>query len=192
MLLSKDKLDLEMFVTMLVEVEGILNRRPLTYASTDVKDYDALTLADFLYPGVVMHSSIQVIPPTPPGGDDLRYAWRKARSLVDQFWKLWLKDYVSSLQSRTRWQTMLPDLRVGQLVLMVDEQRPRDLWKKGQVEETHSDGTHVHSAHVQVTNGGLNMQLCRPLPYSVMPFRMTKFFLVLHIFIKLQNKAKTY
>ena len=34
-LLSKDNLDVETFATVLVEVEGIMNRHPLTYVSSD-------------------------------------------------------------------------------------------------------------------------------------------------------------
>ena len=58
MLLSKENLEMDVFLTVLVEVEGILNRRPITYVSSDIQDFGALTPADFLYPGVVMHSSV--------------------------------------------------------------------------------------------------------------------------------------
>jgi hypothetical protein len=154
-LFTKDKLDVEIFQTILVEVEGILNRRPLTQASSDPRDYDALTPADFLYPGVVMHSSVHVLPPTPLEGEDLRFVWKRARSLVDEFWKLWSRDYLSSLHERSKWRNTTPDLLVGQLVLIVDKLNHRDQWRKGRVEEIISDGSHVRKALVRVAGGTL-------------------------------------
>jgi hypothetical protein len=51
-LLTSDHLDLDVFAAILIEVEGIMNRRPLTYVSADHKDLEVLTPANFLYPGV--------------------------------------------------------------------------------------------------------------------------------------------
>ena len=85
-LLSKDNLDMETFTTVLVEVEGIMNQCLLTYVSSDSRDPDVLMPADFLYPGVSMHSSINVLPPVLLGGGDaLHYSWRNARRLVNVF-----------------------------------------------------------------------------------------------------------
>ena len=101
MLLTSDHLELDVFATVLVEVEGIMNRRPLTYVSSDHKDLDMLTPADFLYPGVTLHSSVHVLPPSPPGdGEALRYSWKKSRHLVDAFWEWWSREYVLDLLPR--------------------------------------------------------------------------------------------
>ena len=65
-LLTLDHLDVDVFATVLVEVEGIMNRRPLTYMSSDHRDLDVLTPADFLYPGVSVHTSVHILPPPCP------------------------------------------------------------------------------------------------------------------------------
>ena len=93
-LLTKDKRDLDVFTTALVEVEQIQNFRPLTYASLDIRDTTPLCPANFLYPGVVQHSSVNIFPPKPPGADILRYCWKRTRALVDLFWDRWVKEYL--------------------------------------------------------------------------------------------------
>ena len=81
-----------------------------------------------------MHSSTNIIPPAPLGGDTLRYQWRKARALIDQFWVRWSREYLTTLQKRTKWASYQSDLYKGQLVLMVDELMPRDQWRIARVE----------------------------------------------------------
>ena len=76
-LMTKSVLDIDVFTTVLVEVERILNDRPLTYTSSDIRDMTPLRPSDFLYPGIRTHTSIQIFPPKPPGAEVLRYAWKK-------------------------------------------------------------------------------------------------------------------
>ena len=153
MILKKDQLELDVFVTVVTEVEGILNRRPITHVSSDPRDMDALSPADFLYPGVYAHSSVNVLPPAPPGGETLRYSWKIARSLVDTFWRLWSREYVSSLQHRSKRCTTVKDIQVDQLVLLVDELKTRDQWSVGRVVEVGGDDHHVRQARIILQNG---------------------------------------
>ena len=163
-ILSSENLDVDVFATVLVEVEGILNRRPLTYVSADHRDLDVLTPADFLYPGVSVHTSVHVLPPSPPGdGEALRYAWRKARGLFDSFWKRWSREYVTDLLPRGKWRRTYPDLKVGEIVLMADELQPRDCWRLGIIEAVRGDGTHVRTATVRVTGGKTFQRSCHKL-----------------------------
>jgi hypothetical protein len=78
-LLKKDSLNLGIFEMVIIEVEAILNCRPLTQVSVDIKDYDAITPAHFLYPGVVTHSSVRILPPNPFKGEELRLNFKKVR-----------------------------------------------------------------------------------------------------------------
>ena len=145
---------METFATVLVEVEGIMNRRPLTYVSSDSRDPDVLTPADFLYPGVSMHTSVNVLPPVPPGGGDaLQYSWKNARKLVDAFWERWTKEYMVMLQARSKWQRTSPNLYTGQIVILVDELQSRDQWKFGVVEAVKGDGNHIRMVTVRMANG---------------------------------------
>ena len=146
-------LDLETFTTVLVGVEGIINRRPLCYASSDIRDHSVLTPADFLYPGVCFHSSVNILPPAPPGGDNLRYSWATARSRIDEFWKIWSQENVTMLQARRKWQGTKPNLYVGQIVLMEDQQLARDQWSMAKVHKILSEGEHVRTVVVRTALG---------------------------------------
>jgi hypothetical protein len=85
-LLLDEALDSDVFVTILGGVESVMNNRPLAYVSADSKDPEALTPFNFLCHGVVVGSTVHVIPPVPPGdGTNLRISWQKSRSLVDKF-----------------------------------------------------------------------------------------------------------
>ena len=109
MLLGNEVVDVETFGTVLVEAERIMNNRPLTYASSDASDMTVLTPSDFLYPGIIATSSTNILPPAPPGAESLRYQWQKARSLVDSFWERWTREYLHTLQQRSKWHKTKPD-----------------------------------------------------------------------------------
>jgi hypothetical protein len=104
---------------------------------------EALTPFNFLCPGVVVGLTVHVIPPVLPGDTvNMRHAWQKARVLVDNFWRRWSDEYILMLRERKKWKVSTPNLRVGQLVLLVLDNRPRDQWRLGVVEDlgTESDG----------------------------------------------------
>jgi hypothetical protein len=164
-LLSEEALDSDVFLTILGGVESVMNNRPLTYVSADSKDPEALTPFNFLCPGVVVGSTVHVIPPVPPGdGIDLRHTWQKSRSLVDKFWHRWSEEYVAMLQERKKWKVSSPGLRVGQLVLLTSNEQPRDQWRLGIVDElgVGSDG-HVRQVTVRLANGKTFRRHCNAL-----------------------------
>ena len=152
-MLSKDNLDIEVFVTVLVEVERIINTRPLCYASSDPRDMTVLTPANLLYPGVVMHSSVNILPPAPPGGEKIRFQWKRAREVVDVFLTRWSHEYLTTLQKRSKWEKTQKNLQIGQLVLLVDENMPRDQWRVGMINAVVSNSNLVRRVTVRLANG---------------------------------------
>ena len=151
-LLSQDNIHIESFATVLAQTEFVMNSRPLTRVSTEPNDDLALTPMHFLCPGVFVHSGDQILPPSPPGDAGLRYSWRQSRALVDGFWRRWSRDYVSALQARPKWRSAEPNLAVGDIVLLVDEQTRRGDWRTGVVVST--DGADlVRKVSVRTTGG---------------------------------------
>ena len=55
--------------------------------------------------------------------------------LSQVFWKRWLKQYLPELQRRQKWLHKQPNVSVGDLVLIIDENVPRNLWPLGRVTE---------------------------------------------------------
>ena len=148
-LLGKDTLEVDTLVTVLAQVEAIINYRPITKVSDDIRDPEALTPAHLLYPGVKLTNSICALPPAPPGSEVLRYSFQRARSLVDAFWKRWSHDYLSTLRERQKWNKTKTDLKVGQVVLLVDEVKCRNDWKTGRIVSVSGDDTHVRTVEIQ-------------------------------------------
>jgi hypothetical protein len=70
--------------------------------------------------------------------------------LVNQFWLRFIKEYLPELNRHAKWAKSKPNLRVGELVLIVEKRAPRNLWPLGRVVEIHPgrDGK-VRSATLQ-------------------------------------------
>ena len=138
----------ETLVTLLCEVEAILNDRPITTNPDAVEEPLALT------PNMLL--TFRRRPTIPPGTFDARdlYArrwWRQAQHLSNVFWARWTREYLLTLQLRQKWTHAVPDLKINDIVLVRDEQAPRGDWPLGLVTRLHhsSDGV-ARSAEVRV------------------------------------------
>ena len=138
-LMDSHNVSADNFVTLVTHAEGILNSRPLTAASTDPNDFKPLTPNDFLHPGDNPTPPLGVLPPavqeTPRV---LLKRWQHVRNLADAFWRRWSREYVSTLQARAKWISPRPNIKEGELVLVV-ENTPRHLWPLARVIETMPD-----------------------------------------------------
>jgi len=128
-------LDDESLQTFFVEIESILNNRPLTPVSDDPNDFSALTPMSFL------HGSIDPVFPLDVfiESDGYRRSWRRVQLLADRFWARWLKQYLPMLQLRQKWLQPTRNLRVGDLVLMKNEAVRRGNWPKALVTDIFPD-----------------------------------------------------
>lgn len=94
-----------------------MNARPLGQISTDPRDPIMLTPATILTQKTGTLSA-------PPGEFDTKDLykrhWRQAQLLADVFWNKWRKQYLSTLQTRNKWNSSKPNLNVGSIVLMKD------------------------------------------------------------------------
>jgi hypothetical protein len=55
--------------------------------------------------------------------------------LSDHLWRRWLLEYLPSLNVRHKWIKEQRDHIVGDLVLVIDSNRPRGQWSLGRVQE---------------------------------------------------------
>ena len=109
-----------------------MNSRPLTYEGADPRDEPVLTPNHFL----VGQLGGQL---APQFTDDIafnpRNRWRLIQNLVRVFWKRWREEYQSTLNTRKKWREAKENLKVGDMVLVVDQNVPRGQWHLGRVEE---------------------------------------------------------
>lgn len=77
--------------------------------------------------------------------------WRHSQVLVDQFWSHFILYYLPSLQARQKWAKDKDNLKIGTVVMIVDQSLPRAVWPVGHVRKTITgvDGK-VRSAEVLV------------------------------------------
>ena len=148
-LLHLQKLTEELLQTFMCEVEYILNSRPLTPVSADPKDLRPITPNDILLPRATSIPASLV----ETHESQRKKLWRQAQYLADQFWQRWRSEYVHFLQERPVAQRQQENIRVGDVVVLVDSSVPRGQWLFGLVKSlrTSDDGL-VRSATV-FTNG---------------------------------------
>ncbi|XP_071579803.1 uncharacterized protein [Temnothorax nylanderi] len=124
----------EEYYTLLVEIEAILNSRPLTSLSSDPNNLLVLTPSHFLTEDSLLfppeYSYLNV-------SDNKLSRWQHAQKLRQHFWKRWQEEYLHELQRRHKWRTKGKDLEVGTLVILKEDNVPPLQWVLGQVEEVH-------------------------------------------------------
>ena len=127
----------ETLLTIIIEVETILNDRPLTKLSEDPMDQEALTPNHLLLsyrnhclaPGDFCTAS----------ADKYTRGWRQAQYLSNIFWRRCVDQYLLSLQERQKWFRPHRNLAVGDLVLITDQHSPRGQGLMPIVEEVIAD-----------------------------------------------------
>ncbi|KAG1926322.1 guanine nucleotide-binding protein G(I)/G(S)/G(O) subunit gamma-2 [Pimephales promelas] len=138
----------DVLLTVLLEVEAILNSKPLGYVSADIADIDPVTPNSLLM-GRPDGSLPQVVYPE----TELlsRRRWRHSQVLADQFWSRFIREYLPGLQTRQKWHSASPKLLDKAVVMLVDPQLPRALWPIGHVTKIHrSDDGCIRSADVDI------------------------------------------
>ncbi|XP_063624778.1 uncharacterized protein LOC134796521 [Cydia splendana] len=137
--IGSQRLTYEEFLTILTQVEALLNSRPLTPLSTDPNDLSALTPGHFL--------TTEPLPVVPEEDlSDVRLGplqrWKLLQKMHQDFWTKWSKEYMHTLQQRMKWHDKQTDVQIGTLVLVVNEQTGPMKWPLGRIVDTHpgSDG----------------------------------------------------
>ena len=104
-------------MTVLTEVEALVNSRPITPVSDDVKDMEALTPNHF-----IMGRASTALPTCVTYDDNVtpRRRWKQVQSISQQFWDRWRKEYLPTLTTRSKWRSSSKNVQVGDLVLVKD------------------------------------------------------------------------
>ncbi|GFS96396.1 integrase catalytic domain-containing protein [Trichonephila clavipes] len=105
---------------------------PLGVLSSNPDDPCVLTPGHFL-----IGKALTAIPqPTVP--DNLRHCdrWRFLTRMTQHFWNRWSSEYLTLLQSRSKWRIVQKNLYIGDLVLIKHDNSPPLQWKLGKVTET--------------------------------------------------------
>ena len=140
-------------MTLLTEVETIVNSRPLTAVSDDINDMEALTPNHFL-----LGRANKYVPMGDFTDNDLcsRKRWRQVQVLSDHFWRRFRREYLPCLTKRVKWTTEQRNAEIGDLVLLVDANVPRGQWRMARIANViPGDDGIVRVAEIKTSTGNL-------------------------------------
>ncbi|XP_076298325.1 uncharacterized protein LOC143217670 [Lasioglossum baleicum] len=156
----------EQFTTFVIEVEAILNSRPLTPLSSDPNDMSALTPGHFLIGGSLTCITETDFSQTP---SNRLSTWQHIQKVKQDFWKRWHKEYVHQLNIRPKWTRGGHEINIGTVVLLKDDSLPPLCWHLGRIQQIHPgpDGI-IRAVTVRTINGTYtrNVKRLAPLPNS--------------------------
>ncbi|GFX30990.1 integrase catalytic domain-containing protein [Trichonephila clavipes] len=132
---SGSNLTYEEFLTVCIQIEGILNSRPLCPLSSNSDDLNALTPAHFLI-GRSMTSVVE--PNLIELKENALKKWQRITRLVQLIWNKWHRCYLSELQQRNKWQFKKQNVNVGDLVVLIEDNMPTFKWPLGRITEIYS------------------------------------------------------
>ncbi|XP_055613505.1 uncharacterized protein LOC129759945 [Uranotaenia lowii] len=141
----------EILENMLIEIENVVNSRPLTHVAIEDENSPALTPNHFLLgssnglkPWVAFDDSALAV----------RRSWQFSQIMANTFWRQWVHDYLPTLTRRTKWFNDAKQIEVGDIAVIVDPNLPRNCWPKGRIISTHlSPDGRVRWATIQTTSG---------------------------------------
>lgn len=132
--LGRAHINLVTLQTLVVEIETILNNRPLTYVSDDPKDMEPLTPSHLLYGHQIAFLPYNVSPDELADSDYGDYSQLKKRAkmqalLLDHFSSRWRREYLTLLREfHNSSGDNRQSVQVGDVVLVHDES-PRINWR---------------------------------------------------------------
>lgn len=151
-------LEYEQFMTLIIQIEAILNSRPICPLHTDPTDINALTPGHFLtgeqmvmpLPGIAREESDST-------GVKL---WKERQKMLNDFWKRWENEYLTTLTERKKWRKEKENVQIGQIVLLKAENFPPAQWGLARIIEVYKDKEGiVRNVKVKTRSG----ELMRPV-----------------------------
>ena len=138
--IGQAKLSFDELLTVLNEVEAVINSRPLSYVSSE--DWEEPLTPSHLLVGRRLMNFPDHLCHEPMGFEATQdVLTRRARYLnytLKHFWERWRKEYLMDLrESHRRYRGNADDkqVSVGDVVVVHDNDRPRGFWRLGQVQE---------------------------------------------------------
>lgn len=152
----------EEFQTLIVQIEALLNSRPLCAVSNDPNDLSVLTPGHFL-----TLEPLTALPEASESHLNLHNRWQLLQKLHRDFWHRWHHDYLNTLMQKSKWTRNEGTISINDIVLIKEDNVKPLHWRFGRIINVHpgSDGV-VRVATVRTESGVFKrpaVKLC-PLP----------------------------
>ena len=165
---GKAKLTYEEMETVLIEIEMVINCRPLTYLYKEVKESltpSHLVIGRRLMSNFTNSDAAKV----DYSSEHLNNRYKYLKSVIEHYWKRFSKEYLLELHehhlyNHKRNYDEFCKLLVGDVFLIKDDFMKRMEWKKGKVEELiYGHDSKIRGALLKVSQGGKVSHIKRPL-----------------------------
>lgn len=131
--ITKDShLRYEELQTLLIQIEAILNSRPLTPMSSDPADLTPLTAGHFLIGGPL---TAYPEPSLEKLLSNRLSSWQRVEQLRQHFWQRWFQEYLHHCQQRNKWQSTDCSIHKGQMVILKEDGTLPLSWPIGRIVE---------------------------------------------------------
>ena len=130
--LGKTHLKFEQLEAVVMDIERHLNNRPLTYVESESGEEQVLT------PNIIMWGKdSQTFEDIEVDEDKATRMYKRLKNAREHVWSRWSKEYITSLMEVHRInRNKSPHLtEIGEVVLIVGDERNKRQWKKARVEE---------------------------------------------------------
>lgn len=144
--IGEQRLTYEEFSTLITQIEGCLNSRPLCPLSDDPEELDALTPSHFLGSGplLTIHETEK----------DLRTRWQLVQKIISDVWERWRHEYLTQLSVRSKWRQPKENIKIGDVVVIQDDNIPPGQWALGKVVQLHpGSDQYVRVVTLKTKNG---------------------------------------
>jgi hypothetical protein len=163
--LGTARLSYEELLTVIIQVEGVLNSRPLTYVNED--GGEPLTPSHLVLGKRLLSTTSSTTSTThSENAKEVQKRKKYLETVLTHFWRRWKDDYLTQLREHHRpSQTQGPTINVGDVVCVKEDKLPRQKWKIARIQQLVKgrDGK-VRAAAIKVHDkGGKLTQLYRPL-----------------------------
>lgn len=132
--LGQNRVTKQRLETILIEIEGLVNDRPLVTQSLDETSPLTITPAQ-----LCLGRQIRSLPlDRAKVSEDVPFTklQQYRKELLQKFWRTWRHDYLLSLQSSKYWfDKNTPPLEINQIVLIREDHMAKGRWKLGRVSE---------------------------------------------------------
>lgn len=169
MLLNTHNLTHDVLITLMAEVSAIINARPIVAVSSDPDSPEVLC------PSALLNMKLEQ-DQQPVNDMSIKQLykdqWKRVQYLAGQFWLRWRKEFLQSLQNRSKWHSDQTPLKVNDIILLKDKEVARNYWPLGRVSKLFpsTDGK-IRKLEVCVIKDGKQTFFVRPVVDTVLLVR---------------------
>ena len=147
----------EEYRTIFAIVTSIVNSRPLWPASDGDLSQPPIICNDLLRPRGLPRDPLTMNVPSNP-----RKRYDHIQNVVNDWWKIWLRNFTPNLQCGSKWFKDRKNIDVGDIVLIIDTDVRRSEWSMGIVENVYrGDDERVRSVRVRTAAGSYDRPITK-------------------------------